>query len=60
MAISSTGAVTAAEPEPQWHQSNWQAPIVAWLKSLKPEDVKTEAKPMPLPELNEIEARRLY
>jgi len=60
LAISFTGAVTATEPEPQWHQSDWQAPIVSWLKSLKPEDVNTTPKPMPLPELNEIEARRLY
>ena len=46
--------------EPQWHQPEWQAPLVAWLKDLKQEDIHSEAKPITMPELNEVEARRLF
>ena len=57
---AATAADPTAGPEPKWHQPDWQAPIVAWLKSLKPEDIQTEVKPMTVPELSELEARRLY
>jgi hypothetical protein len=58
--ICNAAAEPAAGQEPRWHQPDWQLPIVAWLKSLKPEDVQTDVKPMTLPELSETEARRLF
>lgn len=58
--VRAVAADEGGKPEPQWHQSEWQLPIVEWLKGLKPEDIQAEAKPITLPELNEIEARRLF
>ncbi|MEI8309995.1 MAG: hypothetical protein WCH98_04495 [Verrucomicrobiota bacterium] len=57
----SISAVMAADEaaEPHWHYPQWQIPIVTWLKALKAEDIHTEAKPITLPELSEVEARRL-
>ena len=56
----SNAAEPTAGPEPKWHQPDWQLPIVAWLKSIKPEDIQTEVRPMTLTELSDTEARRLY
>jgi len=50
----------SAAPEPQWHQREWQLPILEWLKGMKTEDIHTEPKPMVLPDLTELEARRLF
>ena len=58
--VRAVAADGTGKPEPQWHQPAWQLPIVEWLKTLKPEDIHAEAKPITLPELNEIEARRLF
>ncbi len=57
---SESHAADSAAAEPQWHQPEWQAPLVAWLKDLKQEDIHSEAKPITMPELNEVEARRLF
>lgn len=57
-----TGPIAAqeAKPEPHWHEPSWQVPIVEWLKGLKEADIHSEAKAITLPELNELDARRLY
>ena len=46
--------------EPRWHQPEWQVPLVHWLKGLKKEEIHTEAKAIEIPELSEVEARRLF
>jgi len=64
-ALSSLGVIqlasaNAAEMEPHWHQPDWQLPLVAWLKGLKQADIHSGIKPITLPELTGMEARRLF